>query len=193
MGSISNYTRTCAKNTPGNAKVLMTEAGNVATVTIDSPGNEVSAVTMDTDTFFEELQVKPNTIRRRQEESGVGGVITIKHIVQMSFIGLSGELNALRESIHDALACGIVLIILDKSTVPKAWLVGWSESNEGDDSLDTIEAEDDSGIKASDENMGQYNITLSGESGYLDLMFDTATSGLIQDEDSSSILFCDFN
>ncbi|MBA7689618.1 hypothetical protein ES703_98126 [subsurface metagenome] len=190
--AIANYTRTCAKNTPGNAKILITEAANVASVTIDSV-NEVTAITMESEKYFEELQVKPNTIRRRQEESGVGGVITVKHIVQMSFIGLSRALNDLRESIHDALACGLVMIILDKSTTPKAWLIGWSESNVDDDALDTIEAEDDSGIRASDEDMGQYNITLSGESGYLDLSFDATTSALIQDEDQSTITFCDFN
>jgi len=191
--AIANYTRTCAKNSPGNAKILITEVANISSVTIDS-SNEVTAITMDTTAnTFHELQVKPNTIRRRQEESGVGGVITVKHILQMSFIGLSRALNDLRESIHDTLSCGLVAIVLDKSTTPKAWLVGWSESNVGDDSLDTIEAEDDSGIRASDEDMGQYNITISGESGYLDLMFDSANSGYIVDEDESNAAYCDFN
>ena len=191
--AIANYTRTCAKNTPGNSKILITEVGNISSVTIDSE-NEITGITMDTTTnTFHELQVKPNTIRRRQEISGKGGVITVKHIIQMSFIGLSRELNELRESIHDALACGLCAIVLDKTTTPKAWLVGWSESNEGDDALDTIEAEDDTGIKASDEDMGQYNITISGESGYLDLMFDATQSGYIQDEDESNADYCDFN
>ena len=190
---IANYTRTCAKNTPGNAKILITEVGNITSVTIDSD-NEITDITMDTTAnAFHELQVKPNTIRRRQESSGKGGVMTVKHIIQMSFIGLSRELNDLRESIHDALACGLCAIILDKTTTPKAWLVGWSESNEGDDSLDTIEAEDDTGISASDENMGQYNITISGESGYLDLMFDATNSAYIQDENESDADYCDFN
>lgn len=190
--AIANYTRSCAKNSPGNAKVLITEVASITSVTIDS-SNEITEVTMASPGKFFELQVKPNTIRRRQEESGVGGVMTVKHILQMSFIGLSRTLNDLRESIHDALACGLVAIVLDKSTTPKAWLVGWSESNEGDDALDMIEAEDDSGIKASDEEMGQYNITISGESGYLDLMFDAANSAEIQDEDESGADYCDFN
>lgn len=191
--SIANYTRTCSKNTPGNAKILITETDSIASVTIDS-NNEVTDVVMDTTTEkFHELQVKPNTIRRRQESSGKGGVINVKHIISMSFIGLSRELNDLRESIHDALACGLTAIVLDKTTTPKGWLVGWSESNLGDDSLDTIEAEDDSGISSSDEDMGQYNITISGESGYLDLMFDTTSSALMVSEDESTIDFCDFN
>ena len=191
--SISNYTRTCAKNSPGNAKILIAEVGNISSVTIDGQ-NEITDITMDTTTnVFHELQAKNNTIRRRQEISGKAGVITVKHIIQMTFTGLSRELNDLRESIHDALACGLCAIVLDKTTTPKVWLIGWSESNLGDDSLDTIEAEDDSGISASDEDMGQYNITISGESGYLDLMFDTTTSAFMVIEDESTIDFCDFN
>lgn len=191
--AIANYTRTCAKNSPGNAKILIAEVGNISSVTIDGQ-NEITDITMDTTTnVFHELQAKNNTIRRRQEISGKAGVITVKHIIQMTFTGLSRELNDLRESIHDALACGLCAIVLDKTTTPKGWLVGWSESNLGDDSLDTIEAEDDSGISASDEDMGQYNITISGESGYLDLMFDTTTSAFMVIEDESTIDFCDFN
>ncbi len=191
--AIANYTRTCAKNSPGNAKILIAEVGNISSVTIDGQ-NEITDITMDTTAnVFHELQAKNNTIRRRQEISGKAGVITVKHIIQMTFTGLSRELNDLRESIHDALACGLCAIILDKTTTPKGWLVGWSESNLGDDSLDTIEAEDDSGISASDEDMGQYNITISGESGYLDLMFDTTTSAFMVIEDESTIDFCDFN
>ena len=191
--SIANYTRTCAKNTPGNSKILITETDSIASVTIDS-NNEITDIVMDTTTEkFHELQVKPNTIRRRQEISGKGGVINIKHIISMSFIGLSRELNDLRESIHAALACGLTAIVLDKTTTPKGWLIGWSESNLGDDSLDTIEAEDDTGISSSDEDMGQYNITISGESGYLDLMFDTTSSALMVSEDENTIDFCDFN
>jgi len=191
--SISNYTRDCAKNTPGNAKILITETSSIASVTIDS-NNEVTDIAMDTtESTFHELQVKPNTIRRRQEVSGKGGVINVKHIIQMSFIGLSGDLNTLRESIHDALACGLTAIILDKTTTPKAWLIGWSEGNLGDDSLDTIEADDDSGISSSEEEMGQYNITISGESGYLDLMIDTTQSAAIASEDESTADYCDFN
>ena len=110
----------------------------------------------------------------------------------MSFTGLSGDLNTLRESIHDALACGLTAIVLDKTTTPKAWMVGWSESNLGDDSLDTIEAEDDSGISSNEEDMVQYNITLSGENGYLDLMFDADNSGYIASEDESNADYCDF-
>jgi len=188
--SISNYTRDCAKNSPGNSKILITEVGNIASVTITA--NEITDITMDTPTnVFHEFQVKKSTIRRRQETSGKNGVINIKHIVQMSFTGLSKTLNILRESIHDGLACGLCAIILDKTTVPKAWLVGWNESNLGDDALDTIEAEDDSGISSADEDMGQYNITLSCESGYLDLMFDSTQSGLIAAETESA--YCDFN
>lgn len=191
--AIANYTRTCAKNSPGNAKILIAEVGNISSVTIDGQ-NEITDITMDTTTnVFHELQAKNNTIRRRQEISGKAGVITVKHIIQMTFTGLSRELNDLRESIHDALACGLCAIVLDKTTTPKGWLIGWSESNLGDDSLDTIEAEDDSGISASDEDMGQYNITISGESGYLDLMFDTTTSAFMVIEDESTIDFCDFN
>jgi len=191
--AIANYTRTCAKNTPGNAKILITGTEAITSVTIDS-NNEVTDIAMDTTTEkFHELQVKPNTIRRRQESSGKGGVINVKHIIQMSFIGLSGDLNTLRESIHDALACGLTAIILDKTTTPKAWLIGWSEGNLGDDSLDTIEADDDSGISSSEEEMGQYNITISGESGYLDLMIDTTQSAAIASEDESTADYCDFN
>jgi len=191
--AIANYIRTCAKNTPGNAKILITEVANVTSVTIDS-SNEITDIAMDTTTNkFHELQVKPNTVRRRQEISGKGGVINVKHIISMSFIGLSRELNDLRESIHDALACGLCAIVLDKTTTPKAWLVGWSESNLGDDSLDTIEAEDDSGISSSEEDMGQYNITISGESGYLDLMIGATQSALIAAEDESTTDYCDFN
>ena len=191
--SIANYTRTCAKNTPGNSKILICETESIASVTIDS-NNEITDIAMDTTTEkFHELQVKPNTIRRRQETSGKGGVITVKHIISMSFIGLSRPLNDLRESIHDALACGLTAIVLDKTTTPKAWLVGWSEGNLGDDSLDTIEAEDDSGISSSDEDMGQYNITISGESGYLDLMIGTTQSALLAAEDESTTDYADFN
>lgn len=191
--SIQNYTRTCAKNTPGNAKILITEVGNIDSVTIDS-SNEITDISMDTTSnTFHELQVKPNTIRRRQEITGKGGVINVKHIIQMSFIGLSRELNDLRESIHDALSCGLCAIVLDKTTTPKAFLVGWSESNLGDDSLDMIEAEDDSGISSNEEEMGQYNITISGESGYLDLMFGSSQSALIASEDESTTDYCDFN
>ena len=191
--AIGNYIRTCAKNTPGNSKILISEAADIASVTIDS-NNEITDIVMDTTTEkFHELQVKPNTIRRRQEITGKGGVINVKHIIQMSFIGLSRELNDLRESIHDALACGLCAIVLDKTTTPKAWLVGWSESNLGDDSLDAIEAEDDTGISSADEDMGQYNITISGESGYLDLMIGATQSALIAAEDESTTDYCDFN
>jgi len=191
--SIANYTRDCAKNTPGNSKVLITEVGNIASITIDSSNNISDIVIDSTANQFHELQVKPNTIRRRQEVAGKGGVINVKHIIQMSFIGLSGDLNTLRESIHDALACGLTAIILDKTTTPKAWLIGWSKSNLGDDALDTIEAEDDSGISSSEEDMGQYNITISGESGYLDLMFDITQSSAIASEDESASGYLDFN
>jgi len=55
--AIANYIRTCAKNTPGNAKILITEVANVTSVTIDS-SNEITDIAMDTTTNkFHELQV----------------------------------------------------------------------------------------------------------------------------------------
>ena len=41
--------------------------------------------------------------------------------------------------------------------------------------------------------MGQYNITISGESGYLDLMFGATESASIASEDESEADYCDFN
>ena len=89
--AIANYTRTCGKNVPGNNKVYITEKDNISSITVTA--GEVSAVTMATGLTFHELQADKSTVRRKQDETFNNGVLAITHSLELSFKGLSKDLN----------------------------------------------------------------------------------------------------
>ena len=184
--AIANYTRVCAKNVPGNSRLFFTEKDNISSVTVTS--GEVSAITMGTGLTFHEFKSDQKSIRRKQTESNIQGNLVVTHQVEAKFKGLSVDLNDSRDELHDALACGLVVIVVDANGV--GWLIGWSDTQFGDEALDTIEAEDDSGISAADSEMGKYSLTIKGVSGYLDIPFDSTASEELLD---GSATFCTFN
>jgi len=183
--AIANYTRTCAKNTPGNTSLFFTEKDNITSVTVTS--GEISAVTMGTGLTFHEVQVRKHTIRRKQEETGNDGNISIKHTLECVFIGLGKDLITLKTAIYNALACGLVAVIKDAND--QSWLSGWNDTTYGVDAYSTINATEDSGVKASDDEMGTYTLIIEAESGYNDLPFDTTQNAAIKGETATYITF----
>ena len=180
--AIANYSKVCAKNTPGNQDLFFTEVANISSVTISS--GEITAVTMEATETFHQFKAEIDTIKMNFEGTGTSSYFQ-NNKIEALFAKLTKELVTAKTSLVDAVICGAVAIVLDGNS--QAWLVGWNDSELGRRPLNKITANFDSGAKPSDEGTGAYTITLEGETGYDAVPFDTATNGTIVDGSATFI------
>ncbi|GAF97938.1 unnamed protein product [marine sediment metagenome] len=183
--SIINYTKTCSKNVPGVGKVFFSEVGNIDTITIGS--NLVSAVSMDTtDNEFHEFQADLDSVEYRSEGAGGSSYFT-NHMLEMGFGKLSASLFAAKASLVDSMPCGLVAIYIDGNGA--CWLVGWNDTDKEVRTLNTIADNFKTGKKPSDEDGNVFTITVSGESGYDIIPFDTTLTASIVDQTTAAEVF----
>jgi len=168
--AIATFARTCAKNVAGNSQIWITEASNIASITITS--GEAAAFTMDTGKKFLEHQPEIDSLIRTQEGAGIGTNIAYTHKVDMKFAKLATGVNTMRDALADASPCGMVAVIKDGNGT--YWLVGWNATDLGNRGLELSQDNDTSGGALTDEEGGVNSIVLQTVSGYLDIPLSTA-------------------
>jgi len=172
--AIAVYAKTCAANTPGNSTLLFTEAENITSITIVS--QEVTVVTMSGVTKFHQFDADTDSVKATYEGSG-GSSFFQNNKIEARFSKLSKELIAAKQTLVDAVTCGMVAVVLDGNG--QSWLVGWSTLELGRRPLNKITANFDSGTKPSDEDTSAYLITLEGESSVDPLPFEATPNATI--------------
>lgn len=174
--ALSIYTKTCSKNIAGNNAVFLTEASNIASVTVDASG-EITAITMDGASTFKQLQADQDSILRIEDAAGNDSSISYTHSVQMGFAKGSVDLNTLRDSLSAASPCGIIAIVQDANG--KSWLVGYNEVDGTKRALRLIQDNYGSGNSPADEDVQKADVVLESISGYADLPFDSTLNASI--------------
>lgn len=175
IAAIAVYTKTCAKNVGGNSAVYLTEAANIATITVTA--GEISALTMDTGKTFHEIQSDLDSIVHTQEGEGTRNNIAYTHRVEMKFSKPSVTLNTLRDELAAASACGILAIVTDGNGT--SWLIGYNETDSYNRPLYLSNDSLNSGAEPNEDGSQLVTIALEGSSGYLSIPFDSTLGGNI--------------
>jgi hypothetical protein len=185
---IAVYTKPCAKNVPGISKVLWTEIGNIATVTITS--GEITAITMDTGKKFHEHNCEIDSVELKME--GESSTVSFQtNSVEMGFAKLSKELITMKTALTDGAACGLASVAKDGNG---SWfLIGYNDTEKADRPLNKIKHNFTSGKKLSDTAGNMFTITVSGESGYDIVPFNTTLNTALTAESTAATAFCTFN
>lgn len=176
IAPIAVFARVCAKNVAGNSAVYITEAANLTAVTVSS-GEITAALTMGAGTTFKKIGADIDSIRRVEEEEGMGSNIKITHRIEMKFSKASKELNTLRASLHDGSPCGLVAIVTDGNG--RSWLVGWNSADTNTRGLKYRSGTLDSGVEPAQEDGNVLSMVLEGTSGYVSIPFDATIGATI--------------
>lgn len=176
IAPIAVFARVCAKNVAGNSAVYITEAANLTAVTVSS-GEITAALTMNGATTFKKIGADIDSIRRVEEEEGMGANIKITHRIEMKFSKASKELNTLRTALHDASPCGLIAIVTDGNG--RSWLVGWNQSDTNTRGLKYRSGNLDSGVEPAQEDGNVLSMVLEGTSGYVAIPFDATIGATI--------------
>lgn len=172
--AIAVYPKVCSANIPGNSTILFTEVGNLTSITIVS--EEITVVTMSGGNKFLQFDADPDSVKMTLE--GTGGTSFFQNNkIEARFSKLTKELITAKQSLVDAVTCGMLAVVLDGNG--QAWLMGWSTSDLGRRPLNKITANFDSGMKPSDEDTAAYLITIEGESGVDPLPFESTPNATI--------------
>lgn len=174
--AIAVYTKACSKNVGGNSAVYVTEASNVNSVTVTT-GEITAAITMASGKTFHEVQADLDSVVHTQEGEGSQQNIAYTHRVEMKFAKPSATTNALRDSLADASACGIIAIVTDGNGT--SWLVGYNETDGTNRALYLATDSLNSGAEPAEEDSQAVTIALECQSGYLSLPFDSTIGATI--------------
>jgi len=180
--AIANYSKSCSQNTPGNVFLAFSEVDNIDTVTIS--GGEITALTMDGVTKFHEFDSELDGIKVMMEGTG-GSNFFQTNKIEAKFAKLTKELITAKQSLVDAMVCGLAAIFIDGNG--QAWLAGYNDTEKKRRPLNKITANFDSGNKPSDEGLAQYTITCEGESALDVVPFDSTLTAAIVGETSTFI------
>ena len=181
--AIANYVKTCAKNAAGASKIFIAEAGDASDMTVTS--GEISAITMTTGTTFHEIDCNADSIRRVEEENLSNNALFINHKVELVIQKPSTTLNTLRASLHDALVCGAIVLVLDNNG--EVWCVGWNDTTKNNNPLTMVEGNVDSGNSPEEQEMQSWSPVLSGKSAYVDLPLDSTLTATVLDGSATFI------
>jgi hypothetical protein len=186
--SISVYTKTCAKNVSGITKVLWTEIGNIATVTIGT--GEVTAITMDTGKKFQEHNCEIDSVELKMD--GEASTVAFQtNSIEMGFAKLSTAMLAMKTALIDGAACGLAGIAKDGNG--QWYLVGYNDTEKADRPLNNVKHNFTSGKKPDDKAGNMFTITVSGISGYDIVPFNTTLNTSLSAESTAATAFCTFN
>ncbi len=171
--AIATYTKVCEKNVAGNARVFISSAALVTSVTVTS--GEITAITAAT--AFKESQADIDSIIRTEVAAGTRSNISYTHRVEMKFQKPDLELNVFRDSLADASPCGMCVIVQDSNG--ECWLVGYNESDGTSRGVFLIQDDTNSGANPTEEDGNIVTLALETTSGYLDLPFDSTLTATI--------------
>jgi len=183
--AIAVYTKACAKNTGGNARVFIAEAPNISSVTITA--GEVADITMATGKTFHESQAEIDTVIRTEVAEGRRQNISYTHRVEMQFSKPATALNTFRDSLADASPCGMCAIVQDGNG--NSWLVGYNATDGTARGLYLVQDDSSSGALPSDEDGNVVTIALETVSGYLDIPFDDTQNAAIIGDTATYITY----
>ena len=173
--AIAKYSKVCSANTPGNSKFWVVEAANVSGVTVTS-GEISSAISMASGKLFFQFQADTDSIQFTTEGKGKGSFAeTFK--LTAKFSKKTKELIAAKQSLVDAVVCGVIVIRQDANG--QCFLSGWNDVDKGGRPYTGITVNFDSGTVPTDEGMNAYTITLDGTNGYDELPFKSDINATI--------------
>ena len=183
--AIAKYSKTCGKNVPGNSRLFFTEAANIGSVTVTT--NEISAITMSSDTKFREFGADIDSIKFTIEGTGSASYSEVQKL-EAKFSKKTTALITAKNSLLDAVACGVAIIRVDNNA--NAWLSGYTVKDKNRRAYNKITTNFDTGAKPSDEGTAAYTITLEAE-GFDDVLaFDTTLNSAIV---GGTATFIDYN
>ena len=172
--AIAKYSKVCSANTPGNSKIFFAEVASITSITLTS--GEISTVTMSGSNKFFQFQADADTIQFTQE--GVAKQSASETFkLTAKFSKKTKELIAAKQSLVDAVVCGVIVIRQDANG--QCFLSGWNDVDKGGRPYTGITVNFDSGTVPTDEGMNAYTITLDGTNGYDELPFKSDINATI--------------
>lgn len=172
--AIAKYSKVCSANTPGNSKIFFAEVASITSITLTS--GEISTVTMSGSNKFFQFQADADTIQFTQE--GVAKQSASETFkLTAKFSKKTKELIAAKQSLVDAVVCGVVAIRQDANG--KCFMSGWNDVDKGGRPYNKITVNFDSGAQPTDEGMNAYTFTLEGSHGFDELPFDSNLTSAI--------------
>jgi hypothetical protein len=169
--ALANFTKSCAKNVPGESTLWLVESTSIASVTITT--GEVTGLTFSGGGTFKTIAIDQDSLERMEEGKGTkSGNIGYKHTIKFTVSLLGTALNVLREALEAASVCGLTCLIKDNNGT--WWLVGYNASTTSstaitDRPLKLITNNSKSGLTPNDENSAMAEIVLEAENGYMAL------------------------
>lgn len=187
--ALSNYSRVCAKNTPGNfAEVYLAAISRINSVTESS--SEISAVSMASSTpslLFQMVQADIDSVQYTIEGSGATSYQETGNLI-FKCSGLTKELIELQHEIASLLPCGLAAIHVDNNG--EAYISGISTAAKEGKLRPYTKATFafDSGTKPDDEGMNSLTVTLTRQGKYgLTPFIATSQAKIVTSRDHAAI------
>jgi hypothetical protein len=183
---LSTYSRTCAKNAPGNkARLFIAPIRDVTSITATSV---VSAITMRVSTAgkqFREIKADYDTVQFTSEGAGGSNYFETQNLIA-KFSTLSADLIELKDELAAALPCGFALMRVDNNG--KAFISGITTvAKEGKERpWNKATFNYDSGTLPTDEGTQALTMTLTRMSAYSETPLNAALTALIAKNSASA-------
>ena len=184
--ALATYSRTCAKNAPGNkARLFIAPIRDVTSITATSV---VSAITMRVSTAgkqFREIKADYDTVQFTSEGAGGSNYFETQNLIA-KFSALSADLIELKDELAAALPCGLALMRVDNNG--KAFISGITTvAKEGKERpWNKATMNYDSGTLPTDEGTQALTLTLTRMSAYSETPLDTILTALIAKNSASA-------
>jgi hypothetical protein len=168
------FTRTCAKNVSGAAKIYICEQANATVITLTS--GEVSTLTAIAQ--FMKVDADQDTIGWEQTPEKVGANNTkVTNVIDFQISTPKTATNTFLQALIDGSPCGLLAIITDGNG--QNWLVGYNTTDLKSKPLRLNNAKHKTGKTISEADGGTIGIQLGNECGGLAVPFDTTLNGTI--------------
>lgn len=172
--ALAIFTRTCAKNVSGAAKIYICEAANATVITLTT--GEVSTLTAATS--FMRVDADQETISWEQTPEKVGANNTkIINVIDFQITTPKTATNTFLQALIDGSPCGLLAIITDGNG--QNWLVGYNTTDLKSKPLRLNSGKQKTGKTMSEVDGGTIAIQLGCECGGLAVPFDTTNNGTI--------------
>jgi len=183
---ISNYLRDCSKTIAGNYdKLFIANFDDISGVTFD--GNELTAITMETDKHFGMVQADIDDLQFTSSGTASRSYFSEQQLIA-KFSKKTEELEILVEDLLDGATCGLVAIRIDGNG--NGWISGIAPLNKMMHNRPylSVTEEFDSGASIEDDEEGnRYTITLSRLSATREFIIDSSVSAELMSGDATFV------
>jgi hypothetical protein len=164
--AITTYTKSCAKHTPGIARVILFEADSTSIDTVTATADGLTVLTMAAAGDSVEVPVDRDGVTRMDEITQTkSGLTYVTQKLEMDISKASKDLQLLITTMIDTAVCGLGALVLDNNGV--WWAMGLTQTaattiQDGGYGMYVSSANFTSGKEVTEDGGDKYVITLEG-------------------------------